>query len=64
MYKIENKETGELWYFSGLREIAKYLDVSYQSAYFAEKKVIKKLKGFEVNKVDKSDPIVGKYFKS
>ena len=62
MYRAINVNTDEIKYFTDIKSIAKHLDVSYQSAYFATKGVIKQLRGFEIFPVNNTDPFIGKYF--
>ena len=44
------------------KELADKLYVTYQAVYFATKGVIKNLRGFNIFKVDNTDPFIGKYF--
>ena len=62
MYIVININIDEIKYFTDIKSISKHLDVSYQSAYFATKGVIKKLRGFEIFPVNNTDPFIGKYF--
>ena len=62
MFRTTNVNTGEIKYFTDIKTIAKHLDVTYQAVYFATKGVIKNLRGFNIFKVDNTDPFIGKYF--